>query len=53
VAEFAAKLYFASDLQATEVGGPTISTNTKLVDDGTRNAGNLYINNGAVVNVPD
>ncbi len=44
--------FVVSDLQAAEVGGTTISTNTTLTDGDTWNAGNLGINNGAVVNIP-
>lgn len=41
-----------SVVRAADIGGTTISTDTTLVDGDTWNAGNLGINDGAVVNVP-
>jgi|GEM_PF-4278195 len=46
--------WLASPLaQAADIGGTTITTNTTLADGDTWDAGNLGINNGAVVNVPN
>lgn len=46
-------LLLAPLTQAADIGGTTITTNTTLTDGDTWNAGNLGINDGAVVNVPN